>query len=208
MRVAGIILAVASLNVFVVSSESPSFCHKLDCPLFELVRSLSPSVEIRQYPVQQWVSYSELNTDFDSSMTDGFNKLFQYISGSNDKQVKVEMTAPVLLRVIASQGPFCKTNFTTSFYVPRQYQTASPPKPSENDVFLDSYGEDQVAVLSFGGFAKFEDAKTQLLDLYNTLTSYQIAYDQDTWAFAGYDAPYRVSGRHNEVWVPLLGASK
>jgi SOUL heme-binding protein len=30
------------------------------------------------------------------------------------------------------------------------------------------------------------------------------AENLDTWWFAGYDPPFRVSGRHNEVWVPVV----
>ena len=26
----------------------------------------------------------------------------------------------------------------------------------------------------------------------------------DQWFFAGYDPPFRLSGRHNEVWVPVV----
>lgn len=39
-------------------------------------------------------------------------------AGNNEQQQKVEMTAPVTVRVIPSQGPFCEDNFQISFFVP------------------------------------------------------------------------------------------
>lgn len=45
-------------------------------------------------------------------------RLFDYISGANEPEVKVEMTAPVVTKVEHGEGPFCKSNFTVSFFVP------------------------------------------------------------------------------------------
>lgn len=45
-------------------------------------------------------------------------RLFDYISGENEPTVKVNMTAPVVTKVEHGDGPFCKSNFTVSFFVP------------------------------------------------------------------------------------------
>jgi hypothetical protein len=192
---------------FVAMAATPAFCHNLDCPEFKTLQTVNNIVEIRSYPPQKWASFTELNVEFDATRQDGFMKLFNYISGDNDQKTKIDMTAPVLVRAIASQGPFCKTNFTTSFFVPFKYQAAevqAPVPSATSQVYLDTISFDKVAVLSFGGYAKFADVQTNLLALYKALDDNKIAYDGDNWGYAGYDAPFRIVGRHNEVWVPLV----
>lgn len=45
-------------------------------------------------------------------------RLFDYIGGQNEPGVKINMTAPVVTKVEHGDGPFCKSNFTISFFVP------------------------------------------------------------------------------------------
>ena len=45
-------------------------------------------------------------------------RLFDYIGGKNEPNVKINMTAPVVTKVEHGDGPFCKSNFTVSFFVP------------------------------------------------------------------------------------------
>lgn len=49
-------------------------------------------------------------------------KLFNYISGENDKKANIDMTAPVRVKLEAGDGPFCKSSFTMCFFVPLLYQ--------------------------------------------------------------------------------------
>lgn len=52
----------------------------------------------------------------------------------------MEMTAPVTCRVEPGDGPACESRFTVSFYIPEEHQ-ASPPEPSEPEVFLENRQE-------------------------------------------------------------------
>lgn len=52
-------------------------------------------------------------------------RLFKYIDGGNEDEVKIPMTSPVLVDVEPSCGPFCKNNFTVSFFVPFNFQVIS-----------------------------------------------------------------------------------
>ena len=47
---------------------------------------------------------------------------------------KIDMTCPVLIRIIPGQGPACKDDFTMSFYIAPK--VADPPKPTDPNVTL------------------------------------------------------------------------
>ena len=53
-------------------------------------------------------------------------RLFDYIGGKNEPNVKINMTAPVVTKVEHGDGPFCKSNFTVSFFVPFADQVLHP----------------------------------------------------------------------------------
>ena len=54
-------------------------------------------------------------------------RLFDYIGGKNEPNVKLNMTAPVVTKVEHGDGPFCKSNFTVSFFVPFADQVLFKP---------------------------------------------------------------------------------
>lgn len=69
-----------------------------------------------------------------------FWKLFNYISGQNDKQVKIPMTAPVSIYIEPGAGPNCESTFTMAFYVPASFQEDTP-EPTDADVSIEERQE-------------------------------------------------------------------
>lgn len=189
--------------------NSPSFCQGLECPYFNNTSNETidgRNVEYRYYPSQLWISTTVVGTDFNEATSTGFQRCFDYISGENANSTKVPMTAPVTVYVTPGAGPYCTTNFTVSFYVPYDYQVgtgASPPQPTESDVFVNQLPDMKVAVLAFGGFGNQDVVTAKAAELSELLNQEGISYDKNHWWFAGYDSPFQVTDRHNEVWFLL-----
>ena len=115
----------------------------------------------------------------------------------------------MLTKVQPGQGPNCNSTFTVSFYVPYIYQTESgPPAPTSADVYIKSIGPLTVAVSEFSGWAVQPKliAKTDKLskDIEKAEDLDSDPSAGDVWWFAGYDPPFRVSNRHNEVFLEVI----
>jgi len=177
--------------------DKPEFCHGLGCPEFKIVNTTS-EYEERLYKKSNWVSTTLLGMDLDDASGKMFMRLFGYISGNNVRKEKIAMTAPVIDRIIPGQGPACENNFTMSFFM--DPVVTDPPQPTEKDVFLSSLPEQRVYVKYFGGFAKKEVWLENALALGDALTKDGKKFNKDHFFSAGYDSPFKLFNRHNEIW--------
>ena len=138
---------------------------------------------------------------FNDALNTGFNRLFNYISGENEGNVTIDMTAPVLDYIMDDTK---KEVYTISFYVPSKYQKPNyPPKPTNPKVFISTIGPIEVGVTAFDGFENPREDREQEKIIDNSLSSAGVSYDKNNWFFGGYDPPFRLTGRHNEVWVQV-----
>lgn len=196
------LVAVAAAGAM-ASWTPPKYCNGLDCPRFEVLSSnATTNVEVRRYEAAQWVSTNLTGVDYDQATSAGFRRLFRYISGANEQGVKVEMAAPVLVDVYPGAGPSCNSTFVVSFFVPFSYQ-GKAPAPSSPDVYLRTLPPCKVAVRQYSGYAPWSAAQPQLTALAEQLQRDGVAFDQTFETTAGYDSPFKVFGRHNEVRFAL-----
>lgn len=179
------------------ASSGPHFCKGLECPTFTTVHT-TEEYEERQYDLSHWVSTEVMGMNYEAAVSEGFDRLFNYIDGHNANKQKIAMTAPVATRVIPGQGPACETNFTVSFFIPAEHQ-ANPPAPSDDKVFFSQIPAHRSYVKSFGGFASQDDWINAAAELANTLNDPSL-YDGSYYYTAGYDSPFTFFNRHNEVW--------
>ncbi|KAI8463957.1 MAG: SOUL-domain-containing protein [Monoraphidium minutum] len=186
-------------------AEAPWFCHDLECPKYKVVENMTDiGIEHRQYPVAKWVTTVVEGKSYDSAVAAGFWRLFKYISGNNKDAAKVDMTAPVTVKVKPGQGPACKDEFTISFFIPFEHQ-ASPPQPSDDAVVIESRPALDVYVAAFGGWAKGSTYLQHAADAGDALEDKGLKIDSGFFYTAGYDSPFRLTNRHNEVWLPVAG---
>ena len=96
--------------------------------------------EIRKYSDRLAVETSRAGID------SNFRKLFNYISGRNDAQEKIEMTTPVTQ--VEKNG-----NMTMQFYLPSKFNSDNVPNPSRDDVRIVNIEGGYYAVLRYSGRA-------------------------------------------------------
>lgn len=111
--------------------------------------------------------------------------------------VKIDMTAPVATRIVPGAGPNCESTFTVSFYIPPKHQT-DPPSPSNKDVFIEQFPEMTLYASARGGFMNEEQWINEARGLSEKLKDK--TFRQDYYFTAGYDSPFKLFNRTNEVW--------
>lgn len=177
------------------------FSSGIETPKWTAMETPSTDYEMRQYDPAKWVSTEVTSMkDWQSAVSTGFMRLFGYIQGNNENKVKVEMTAPVNTYVEPGAGPACESTITVSFYIPAEHQ-ADPPKPSESNVFVTERPQTTVYVRSFGGFTNAEKNQEQILQLSECLKRDGKLFNENIYYTAGYDSPFKLLNRHNEVWL-------
>ncbi len=75
-----------------------------------------------------------------------FRKLFNYISGNNDKNEEIKMTTPVTQ--MEKKG-----NMTMQFYLPSKFNKENTPVPSNSDIKILNIKEGYYAVIRYSGRA-------------------------------------------------------
>ncbi|XP_072176595.1 heme-binding protein 2-like isoform X2 [Diadema setosum] len=183
-----------------------SFFNELQVP--EYKDKKHDGYEEREYLPSVWVSTSKDLIDADETgmkklretRREMFFKLFRYIQGANDAEQKIEMTAPVAREIIPGQGPACETKYTMSFYMQREF-SENPPNPTESDVFIKRLPAMTVFVKTFGGNASEETYLEEMKKFIPVLERDGHQLRDDIFYFAGYDSPFKLFNRTNEVWV-------
>ncbi|CAH1790815.1 unnamed protein product [Owenia fusiformis] len=190
-------LALITLLAASAMADVPSFCNRLDCPKFKVLRT-TDEYEVREYEESRWASTDVYDMDFNRARSIGFNRLFMYISGDNAANSKIPMTAPVLTTIIPGQGPACESNFTTSFYQPFNMQKSGGPAPTDTNAYLSVLPKVTMYVRSFSGYASEEDFLNQAGKLAAAINNPE-AFRSDLYYTAGYDSPFKFLNRHNEI---------
>jgi hypothetical protein len=183
---------------------SISLCLAIEEPTYQVLQQLGNNMEIRKYGSSKWVSTKADSTVNNVGSTSMFFSLFNYISGANNNKQKMEMTAPVLMEYKSKDNTKINKNSQVSvsmnFYIPSQFKS-NTPQPTANNVYLTDLPELTVAVARFGGFASVNDYMTKRDALISALGSNAQSYDSINMITAGYNSPFTLFFRRNEVWL-------
>ena len=160
--------------------------------------------EIRNYPAKYWVDTKGYSMKISGSIeqSKAFDRLLGYITGDNVEGQVIDMTSPVTHYIIPGAGPNCESNFTMAFFIPEQFQPA-PIEPTNPEVFIEYRPAFDAAVIAFDGYASDQDYIMAAVDLYNKASADGYNVQAETWYMVGYDSPFEITNRLNEVWYEI-----
>jgi len=151
--------------------------------------------EIRFYPSAVIATITSDAKTYNELSGPGFQKLAGYIFGGNEENMNIAMTSPVHMDVNDSVS-------TMSFVMPSEYTEKTLPKPNDPGVNIINTEDEYVAAIRFGGFASDQDRKFYTDKLQSLLKENSIT-TVGHYRFLGYDPPYQMTDRRNEIVVAV-----
>ncbi|MFM9949750.1 MAG: SOUL family heme-binding protein, partial [Saprospiraceae bacterium] len=91
---------------------------------------------------------------------------------------------------------------TMAFVLPSAYNQSNLPKPNDSSVSIRASEPEFVAVIKFGGFASTDRINKHIAILQESLKEKGLSH-HGNFRFLGYNPPYQLFGRRNEVIVAL-----
>ena len=122
-----ILVSILALNSQTMAYEEANY---------EIVKE-NKKYEIRKYS-------NRLVIETNSIEGNGFRKLFNYISGNNEKNQEIKMTVPVTQEI--KNG-----NMTMQFYLPSKFNKDNVPKPSNSEIKVLTIEGGYYAAIKYSG---------------------------------------------------------
>ena len=154
-------------------------------------------IEIRSYEASLFTSVTIPKGTYKETSSRGFRILAGYIFGDNEEQEKIAMTSPVMMSM--------EDSTTMMFMVPKQYKKEELPSPNQTSISFEELPPKTMAAISFGGWADDEKIEEYKKKLIAQLEFLGISFSNNFY-FLGYNAPYELINRKNEVVVELINA--
>ena len=150
--------------------------------------------EIRNYEATLFTTVKLATKKYKESSSKGFSLLAGYIFGNNERNEKIAMTSPVAMTI--------EDSVTMMFMVPKKFKKEMLPQPNQLQIEFKEEPAKTVAAIVFDGWANDEKIEKYKEKLKAALDAEGITYT-NRFYFLGYNAPYEVFNRKNEVIVEL-----
>ncbi len=191
-----IYLSAGILLVFYLIQKAMAAANgKVERQPFRLI-SREGKFELRDYPSAIMATVHSPREGEGRSTNSNFRRLAGYIFGGNASSEKIAMTAPVHMSR-TEQGN------TMQFVMPSSYDMKDLPRPLDPSITLDRSEGGLYAAVVFGGFAdeKTTNEKERELKAWLDKKNFDIVGPVE---LLGYNAPYEILGRRNEVLVKVV----
>jgi SOUL heme-binding protein len=192
-----IILFILAVLFFISQAFMIRSTGKTEQRPYKVIRKDS-QLEIRYYPEAVLASVNMSGGNFREVSYLGFRTLANYIFGGNQGKQQIAMTTPVEMKL-------SDTASSMSFSMPSNYDLQQLPAPDNSNVQLHKTQAEYVAVVSFSGYATDAKIEKYTNELKALLSARKINY-VGPFRFLGYNPPYQVIGRNNEIIVRVDSA--
>ena len=193
MKTLSILLGILLIAFIVVQLFALKNQKNIETYAYNVTKTYD-NFEIRTYESTLFTSVKLSTKNYKESSSKGFSILAGYIFGDNDRNEKIAMTSPVAMSLDDSM--------TMLFMVPKKFDKETLPQPNQSQIVFTEEPAKTVAAISFKGWANDEKIETYKQQLKLALDKQGITYT-NRFYFLGYNAPYEVFNRKNEVIVEL-----
>jgi hypothetical protein len=194
-RIVSAVLLLSLVSVCLIYySKSMASNQRIEEYPYEVINTYQ-SFEIRHYEEALFTSIRLNSTSYKQGSSKGFSILANYIFGGNDRKQRIAMTSPVTMTL--------EDNMRVMFMIPNSLERDDMPLP--NDRLIDFILEPKktLAVVTFGGWASDKKIAKYKSRLTEALSNEGIQHENKFFIF-GYNPPYEIFNRRNEVAVEIL----
>lgn len=167
---------------------------KTETQAYKVIR-VEENFEIRYYPATTMAMISSTSKSYRDLGQSGFGKLAKYIFGGNSEKKQIAMTTPVHMDIGDAKS-------TMAFVLPSTYNETNLPTPNDSSISIITSKPEYVAVIQFAGFASNESINEHRILLEESLKTKGLSCYGD-FRYLGYNPPYQLFDRRNEVIVAL-----
>ncbi len=185
-----VIIATSSIAGLLFAFRSDD----IEMPEYRVIKKYE-NVEIRQYPAMV-IAQTMLNKSTNQEqMSGGFRVIAGYIFGGNERNQKIAMTAPVVMKMGDSASMY--------FMMPKQYSTSELPKPNSKEVKILEEKPRVMAVIRYDGFSSDDKIKKYTNELAAIIAKYNLK-TSGAYMYMGYNAPWDIINRRNEIAIEVV----
>ncbi len=189
ITIISILLLIAIAQIYLSRSTQQTEQHS-----YKVIKKFD-KFEIRKYEEALFSSVKLSKKGYKESSSEGFRILAGYIFGDNEAKEKIAMTSPVVMEL----GDTSKM----MFMVPKNYNLKNLPNPKNSKIVFEKEEEKIIAAIRFNGWADDEKIEKYRSVLMNELVNEKLNFI-NKFSFLGYNPPYEVMNRRNEVVVELI----
>lgn len=194
MKIIIIIILLLSVVVAVAQAYISKNMADTEQHIYQVLK-VYDKFEVRHYDSALFSSVKLEKKAYEKNSSEGFRILAGYIFGDNASKQKIAMTTPVAMEL----GDTTKMRFM----VPKAYKMENLPSPTSGNILFEKQPERTVAAIRFDGWANDEKIEKYKLILIDELAKAKISHT-NAFTFLGYNPPFEVVNRRNEVVVELI----